>query len=178
MKLMRVIVVASAFALICACSGTTTGPTQAGDASATGQTAQAATATRIPDPCKLLTQAEASEAIGAKLDAGELKRFGAITRCSFYNKQDRDQELFLDVHNETATVPDSVLFEASTHSPDAKPVREIGEQALWYHSDDRFGGTSLDILKGGRFVHVILPRTIKTMTPPVEKAAKLIASRM
>lgn len=175
MKLMRVMTGAIALALICACSGTKAGPAQAASATTTAQPAPAA---RIPNPCKLLTQAEASEAIGAKVDPGELKQFGAVTRCSFYNKQDREREVFLDVHNDTATVPDSVLFEASTHSPDAKPVSGIGDQALWYHSDDRFGGTSLDILKGGRFVHVILPRTIKTLTPAVEKAGKLIASRM
>lgn len=175
MKLVRVMVVASALASTCACSGTKPGPGQPADASTAGQPASVA---RIPDPCKLLTQAEASEAIGAKLDAGELKQFGAITRCSFYNKQDREQELFLDVQNETATVPDAALFDASTHGPGTKPVLGIGDQALWYHSDDRFGGTSLDILKGGRFVHVILPRTIATMTPAVEKAGKLIAGRM
>ena len=175
MKLVRVMMVASALASTCAYSGTKARPAHATGASTTGSAAATA---RISDPCKLLTQAEASEAIGAKLDPGELKRFGAITRCSFYNKRDREQELFLDVHNETATVPDAALFDASTHSPDAKPVHGIGDQALWYHSDDRFGGTSLDILKGGRFVHVILPRTIKTLTPSVEKAGKLIASRM
>ena len=162
-------------ALVCACSGTKAGP----DPTAGGSTtAQAASAARIPDPCKLLTQAEASEAIGPRLEAGELKRFGIITRCSFYNKRESDQDLFLDVQNETAPVADSVLFDSSTHGPDAKPVPGVGDQALWFHSDKRFAGSSLDILKSGRLVHVILPRTIKTVTPPVEKAAKLIASRM
>jgi hypothetical protein len=165
MKFVRVMVIGGALASACACSGTKAG----------GTTAQAPSAPRIPDPCRLLTQAEASEAIGTKLDAGTLKRFGIITRCAYYNSRTREQELFMDVHNETAPVADPALFDSYTHMPDVKPVSGIGDQALWSHSEI---GSGLDILKGGRLVQVGLPRTMTTMTPAVERAARVIASRM
>lgn len=171
----KMVLLALAMGSICACSSTKAAPDQAAGA---GTTVQAAPAARIADPCKLLTQAEASEAIAAQVDAGELKQFGVITRCSFYNKRDSQQELLLDVQNDKAPVADSVLFDSSSHGPDAKPVPGIGDQALWFHSEGFGGGTSLDILKGGRLVHIILPRTIKTMTPAVLNAARLIAGRM
>jgi len=109
-----------------------------------------------PIPANLLTQVEASEAIGAKLGPGELKRMGIITRCTYYNRA-TDQMLWLDVHNETAPEPDAVLFDSYTHMPNVKPVSGIGDQALWSHSDF---GSDLDILKGGRLVLMGLPRTM------------------
>src|SRR5215471_21819013 len=109
MKLMRVMVTAGALASVCACSGTKAGPDQA--TAGAGTAGQAPPVSRIANPCKLLTQTEASEAIGTKLEAGELKRFGGVTRCSFYNKRDSDREVFLDVQNESAPNPDSVEFD-------------------------------------------------------------------
>ena len=169
MKLLRSMILGTALVSACACSGSKTGPEPA------DRTAQAAAVARITDPCKLLTQAEASELIGAKLDPGELKRLGIITRCAFYNKAAQELGVFLDVHNESAPEPDAVLFESYTHMPNANPVSGIGDQALWSHSEI---GSGLDILKGGRLVQMGLPRTIASMTPAVEKAARLIASRM
>jgi hypothetical protein len=136
--------------------------------------AEAASSARIADPCKLLTQAEASAALSAALGPGELKRMGIITRCAYSNAA-ADQKIFLDVQNETAPVTDAALFDSFTHMPDAKPVSGIGDQALWGHSEY---ATSLFILKGGKVVAVGLPRTVAAMTPGIEKAAKLIASRM
>ena len=86
---------------------------------------------RIADPCRLLTQAEASEAIGAKLEAGELKQFGGITRCSFYNMRDNEQGLILDVKNENSPTSDSAYFESDSHNPDAKAVSGIGSGILF-----------------------------------------------
>lgn len=171
MKLARVIAIAVALASACACSNNKPAPEQGGPST----NVQAASVARIADPCKLLTQAEASEVLGANLDPGVLKRFGVITRCTFYNKHVSGQELFLDVHNETAPETDSALFDGYTHMPGIKPVSGIGDQALWSHDEL---STRLAILKGGRMVEVGLPRTISAMTPAIEKAAKLIASRM
>lgn len=171
MKLARLIVIAAALASACACSSKKPAPDEANSST----DAQAASVARIADPCKLLTQAEASEAMGASLEPGVLKRFGVITRCTFSNKRVPEQDLFLDVHNETAPESDSVLFDSYTHVPDIQHVSGIGEQALWAHSEL---STRLDIFKGGRLVEVGLPRQIATMTPALEKAGKLIASRM
>ena len=172
MKLVRVMVIGGAFASACACSGAKPGPAQAAVA---GTTAQADSAPRIADPCKLLTQAEASEAIGTKLEAGELKRFGGITRCVFYNNRDNQQLVLLDVRNESSPTSDSGDFESDSHNPNAKPVPGIEDQAFWFHNEL---GSSLEIFKGGRLVRVTLPRRMTTMTPALEKAARLIASRM
>lgn len=171
MKLARLIVIAAALASACACSSKKPAPEQASSST----DVQAASVARIADPCKLLTQAEASEAMGAGLEPGVLKRFGVITRCTFSNKRVPEQDLFLDVHNETAPESDSVLFDSYTHMPDIQHVSGIGDQALWAHSEL---STRLDIFKGGRLVEVGLPRTVATMTPALEKTGKLIASRM
>lgn len=171
MKLVRGMILATALVSACACSVSKTGPEQASG----GTRAQAAAVARITDPCKLLTQAEASELIGARLEPGELKRLGIITRCAFYNKRAQQLGVFLDVHNDTAPEPDAVLFDSYTHMPNANAVSGIGDQALWSHSEI---GSGLHIMKGGRLVQMGLPRTVATMTPAVEKAARLIASRM
>jgi hypothetical protein len=171
MKLARLIVIAAALVSACACSSNQPAPERASSST----DLQAASVARIADPCKLLTQAEASEAMGASLEPGVLRRFGVITRCTFSNKRVPEQDLFLDVHNETAPESDSVLFDGYTHVPDIQHVAGIGDQALWAHSEL---STRLDIFKGGRLVEVGLPRTVATMTPALEKAGKLIASRM
>lgn len=169
MKFFRAVTVLALLAAVCACSGTKNSA-----AEPSGLQAQAAPTARIADPCKLLTQAEASEAIGAKLGSGDLKHFGIVTRCTYYSLA-TDQKLFLDVHNETAPEPDAVLFDSYTHMPNVKPVSGIGDQALWSHSEI---GSWLDILKAGRLVQIGLPHTVTTITPAVEKAATQIASRM
>jgi len=146
---------------------------------------QAASAPRITDPCKLLTQVEASEAAGRKLNPGELERFGGITRCTFPDPTDSEGQIFLDVHGETAPVADAALFDSYLHAPNGKPVSGIGDQAVWSHSEmpspsgrSVMKFTSLDILKGGRLVEVRLPGSMTTITAGVEKAGKLIAGRM
>lgn len=171
MRLARVIVIGVAFASACACSEKKATPDQPDPAT----NVQPASAARIADPCKLLTQAEASEAMGAKLEPGVSRQFGVITRCTFSNKRIPEQDLFLDVHNETAPESDSALFDSYTHVPDIQHLSGIGDQALWAHSEL---STRLGIFKGGRLVEVGLPRQIVTITPALDKAAKLIASRM
>ena len=157
-----------ALAAACGCSsGKSESPVQAASA-------PAARAAPIADPCKLLTQAEAAEAIGMNVGPGETKRMGIITRCAFHDQAGQDLVIWLDVHNETAPVADPELFDSYTHL-EVKPVSGIGEQALWAHNQI---GTNLSILKGGRMVEVGLPREMATITPAVEQAAKLIASRM
>jgi len=109
------------------------------------------------------------------LSPGEMRRFGIVTRCSFFYRADPSRDVLLDVQNETAPVTDAELFDSYTHMPDVQRVSGIGEQALWNHSEI---GSGLDILKNGHMVEMKVPRSIATVTPPVEKAAKAIASRM
>lgn len=104
--------------------------------------------------------------MGEKLTPGDLQHYGPATRCRFFHGVDED--LRLDAQ-------DAALFETFTHLPDVKPVSGIGDQALWLHSEY---GTFLHILNSGRLVSMGLPRRMASMTPGVEKAARLVASRM
>lgn len=174
MKALRVIAILGALAMFCRCNGKSTEPTQqSSQGSNTG--AVKAAGPRIGDPCKLLTQAEASDAINTRLGPGEIKTFRGITRCAFFNSGNREEEIWLDVQNDSAVVDDRTLFDSLSHGPDVKLVAGIGDQALWSHSQI---GTFLYILKAGNMVAIGLPRTMAAMTPAVEKSGKLIASRM
>jgi hypothetical protein len=175
MRILKIIITLSAVAIFSSCNrGNSPGSAQQSDQSSNTSVAQA-TSPRIADPCKLLTQNEASEAISTRLGPGEMKTFRGVTRCAFFNTQNREEELWLDVQNETAVVTDVVLFDSLSHGPDVKPVSGIGDRALWAHSQI---GTFLYILKGGNMLAIGLPRTMAAMTPAVEKAGKLMASRM
>lgn len=163
MRSFRIIVVLGALVFTAGChSSKSAAPTQATTSVATANPASHT----ISDPCKLLSQSEASAALGEKLDAGKLKHFGPDTRCQFFAGENED--LFLDV-------ADPSMFEALAHGSDAKPVSGIGDKALWQHNEY---ATFLHILKGGNLVSMGLPRTMSNMTPGVENAGKLIASRM
>lgn len=173
MKPLQPMAIAVTLAVTCAClSSKSNVPAQ--DASGSTSAASSAATARITDPCKLLTEAEASEAIGAKLGPGVLKNLGVVTRCAYSNRA-QEQELWLDVQNSTAVVSDPVLFDSLGHGPDSKWINGIGDQAVWAHSQY---ATFLYVLKGGNMVAMGLPRTMATVTPAVEKAAKLVATRM
>ena len=127
----------------------------------------AAAAAPIVNPCKLLTPAEASAAIGQTLVRSDVQHYGPITRCRFFNAAG-DEPFWLDA-------ADAATFEGLEHLPDAKPIAGIGERALWQH--DQLS-TFLHILKGGNMISMGLPRTLATLTPGVQKAEKLLAGRM
>lgn len=131
--------------------------------------ASRAAAARAPvaNPCSLLSQDEASRAVGRKLVRSDLQHYGPVTRCRFFSA-DGDEPVWLDAE-------DAAVFEGLAHVPDAKPVGGIADQALWQHSET---GTFLHILKGGRLISMGLPRTLAALTPEVETAAKLVAMRM
>lgn len=174
MRMLGVVITLAAIALPCGCSKSKS-ETQAATAGTTSSEVSPVRATPIADPCKLLTQAEASKIVGATLNPGETRRFGVVTRCSFFNRADPAREVLLDVQNETAPVSDSALFDSYTHLPGVQHVSGVGDQALWVHNEI---DSEVDILKGGRLVEMKVPRQVATMTPAVEGAAKAIASRM
>lgn len=143
-------------------SSTSAAPAQA----TTSEAAAKPASPPISDPCKLLSQAEASAALGEKLGAGKLQHFGPVSRCQFFAGVNED--LFLDS-------ADPATFDALAHGSDAKPVSGIGDKALWQHNEY---ATFLHILKGGNMISMGLPRTMSNLTPGVENAGKLVASRM
>lgn len=127
--------------------------------------ANAASAHPIADPCKLLTQAEVSAALGMKFRAGELTHPG-LPRCRFLTAS--QDEVFIDV-------VDPSMFDAYAHAPGTTPLPGIGDKALWAH--DQFS-SDIYIVKGGNMVTIGLPRTVSKMTPAVANVAELVASRM
>ena len=120
----------------------------------------------ITDPCKLLTSAEASAVLGAKIGAGEVTHPGPHPRCRFVTSS--FDEIFIDVS-------DPATMTAIVQSGGATAVAGIGDQAAWQH--DTYS-SALFIEKGGNAVVLGVPRTIATPTPAVQESAKLIASRM
>lgn len=117
----------------------------------------------IANPCKLLTQAEVSAAMGMKFRAGELTHPG-LPRCRFLTAS--SDEVFIDV-------VDPSMFDAYAHG--ATPLPGIGDKALWAH--DQFS-SDIYIVKGGNMVTLGLPRNITRMTPALAKLARLVATRM
>lgn len=164
MRYVKLFALLTSLALTASCSGspgntaTTLGP-------------QAAAAQRpspsISDPCKLLTLAEASAAIGKSLVRNDVQHYGPVTRCRFFDAGG-DEPIWLDV-------ADAATFDGLAHMPGMKAVNGIGDQALWQHDEL---STFVHILKGSNMVSMGLPRTFATMTPAVTKAAQLVASRI
>lgn len=146
------------------CSGSSGNAPAAGGTQASGAQRQSVP---ISDPCKLLTRAEASAAVGKTLVRNDVQKFGPVTRCRFFDAGG-NEPTWLDVE-------DAATFDGLTHMPDVTPVSGVGDQALWQHNEL---ATFVHILKGSNTVSMGLPRTVSTMTPAVEKAAKLVASRM
>lgn len=142
MLFLRTIIVLGALVFASGChSSKTTVTTQGTERVAAGSAA----APSISDPCKLLSQAEASAALGEKLGAGKLRHYGPVSRCQFFAGEKED--LFLDV-------ADPAMFDALAHGSDAKPIAGIGDRALWQHNEY---ATFLHIVKGGNMVSMGFP---------------------
>lgn len=163
-KLLVLLVTSLAFTT--GCSGS--GGSAAAAPGATGRSSAAPGSSHpIADPCRLLTRAEASAAVGKALVRNDVQHFGPVTRCRFFDASG-DEPIWLDV-------ADASTFDALTHMPGMTPVSGIGDQALWQHDEL---STFVHILKGGNMVSMGLPRTVSTLTPAIMKAAKQVAGRM
>lgn len=160
----RIIAVMTVIVALAGCSNskrTVTG----GPASSSSSPKASAAAFTIKDPCRLLTQDEASTIMGAKVGPGETHNIPPVIRCGYFtNSQD---ELFLDVSG----------TETFDGSPAAgfTPVSGVGDKAAWQH--DQFG-SHLTIVKGPNMVTLGLPPSIHMDSAAMEKFGKLIASRM
>ena len=160
------------FAVLLASSALTVGCSRSAEESSATPTHASTAAARtrsapLADPCKLLTQEEAAAAIGRSVTRSDLQHYGRVNRCRFFSA-DGDEPIWLDAE-------DAAMFDAVAHLPDAKPLSGIADQAFWQHNEL---STFVHILKNGRMVSMGLPRTMSTLTPEAEKAAKLVASRM
>ena len=164
-KFVFVFVISSA--LMAGCSGSSGNTSAAPSAAQPSPSTAQRSSLSISDPCRLLTLAEASAAVGETLVRNDVQHYGPVTRCRFFNGGG-DEPIWLDVE-------DADTFDGLTHLPDVKPVSGIGDRALWQHNEL---ATFVHILKGGNMVSMGLPRTLSTMTPAVNKAAQLVAGRM
>ena len=88
--------------------------------------AAAAPASAAPNPCALVTAAEASRAMGmpalpAKPDAGDEN-----TECRYYNAA-KDENVVVQVHHKAADFPDYLL---AVKDPHIKHLPQIGPKAF------------------------------------------------
>ncbi len=99
----------AALALVESCSGSTDKASQASVAQANANTAHPVSAP-ISNPCALLTQEEASAAIGQKIVRNDLQHDGPVSRCRFFDASG-DEPLWLDAE-------DAAMFDGLAHLPD------------------------------------------------------------
>jgi hypothetical protein len=164
MSSLRIFVVVILVGLIAGCSGTKNSSAASGNSAVASHPRAAA----IANPCKLLTQQEASAVMGAPVRGpGELVHIQNVgARCRFFTKS--EDELFLDA-------TDDSLYDTYSHLGGV-PVPGIGgDGAMWLHSQV---GSYLYIKKDGNMITMGMPRTITTVTPAVIAAGKAIASGM
>jgi hypothetical protein len=117
------------------------------------------------DPCKLVTTAEASTAMGASSLPGKLHKGRAGSSCRYYSP-DHKMNVFVQAIGPADMQGASQLG--------GKNVSGIGDQAVW-------AAGSLFIRKGGNFAQVGLYRTagsMEHMDPQIIPLAKAAASRM
>lgn len=160
MKWVRVLAALIVCAAITGCLGTK------GTASFSGGSAIAAPADPALDPCKLLTQAEASAALGLKVSPGRtIKNLMDTTTCAFATPAGDDLTIAIES-------PD---FYNGVAANGGVPVQGIGAKALWLHMP---WSNELYVLKDHSLVHVSFPGHATGLSPAMIMAGKQIASRM
>lgn len=162
---LRTIAVLAVVAGLAGCSSSKSTATSSSGSSSSAAKGTPAAAFTIKDPCRLLTQEEASTIMGAKVGPGETHNIPPVIRCGYFTKS--QDELFLDVSG-TETFDDSPAAGFT-------PVAGVGDKAAWQH--DQFG-SHLTIVKGPNMITLGLPPSVHMDNAAVEKFGKLIASRM
>lgn len=117
----------------------------------------------IADPCKLVSVAEVSEAMGRPSKPGELTHPFNGNRCRFYDAT-AQYEIFLQTVD--PALVKGVLAEATV-------LPGMGDWAYW-------SGGAVYVGKGDHALMIgfQLPHTLTAMTPAAEKLARAVASRM
>jgi hypothetical protein len=125
----------------------------------------AAPASASPNPCTLVTTAEASAAMGVSSLPGKPHTSRHASSCRFYSA-DHTKNVFVQTLG-----ADDMIGAAQIGG---KPVPGIGDKALWI-------GGSMYVKKGGNYMQVGLYRnaeSMKTMDPAIIPLAKTVAGRM
>src|SRR5579875_616273 len=111
MKAVGLVVAAGLLSVLAACTGSTSISANSPPKGADSKSGSAS----LANPCTLLTQAEASAALGMQFGAAEMidnKKLGK--RCRFATSGD---ELFIDISDNNG------LADSYAHLPDATPVK-------------------------------------------------------
>jgi hypothetical protein len=162
MKAVGLVVAAGLLSVLAACTGSTSISANSPPKGADSKSGSAS----LANPCTLLTQAEASAALGMQFGAAEMidnKKLGK--RCRFATSGD---ELFIDISDNNG------LADSYAHLPDATPVKGLGDKAVWMPGHIPI----LCIVKGNTLVNIGFPPSVKSLTPGARKVAELVASRM
>src|SRR5579875_2552894 len=164
MKAVGLVVAAGLLSVLAACTGSTS---ISANSSTKGAAASKSGSASLVNPCTLLTQAEASAALGMQFEAGQMvdnKKLGK--RCRFPTGND---ELFIDISD------NSDLADSYAHLPDVVSVKGLGDKALWMPATEN---KLLCIVKHNILVNIGFPPSVKSLTPGARKVAELVASRM
>lgn len=126
----------------------------------------AAPAGAAPNPCKLVTQAEAARALGTAVLAAKPVPGGGNTECRYLNAA-QNENVLVQVHDRTGDFPAEMLTAPGVHH-----VPQVGPKAILL-------GTTLFMLQHGTYVTIGLYKGPSvTDDAAVIKLGKLAASRM
>ena len=167
MKAVGLVVAAGLLSVLAACTGSTSISANSPPKGAADLKSGSAS---LVNPCTLLTQAEASAALGIQFGAAEMidnKKLGK--RCRFATG---DDELFIDISDNTGLADSYALL------PNVVSVKGLGDKALWMPGRWETENKLLCIVKHNILVNIGFPPSVKSLTPGARKVAELVASRM
>lgn len=123
-------------------------------------------ATAAPNPCNLVSKAEAARALGVPVLPASPSPGDENTECRYYNAQ-KDQNVLVEVHHSVSTYPDGMIG-----MPGITALPQIGPKA-WE------GSGTVYMVKHGTYVTIGIYKgaNIKSDAAAI-KLAKIAASRM
>lgn len=128
--------------------------------------AAATPALAAPNPCKLVTQAEAARALGLAVLPAKPVPGGGNTECRYLNA-DKSQNVVVQVHDRVSDFPASMLA-----VPGVKHVPQIGPKAMVFSN-------TLFMVKHGTYVTIgIFKGPSVKDDADVVRLGKIAASRM
>lgn len=133
--------------------------------------ALAAPASAAPNPCTLVTSAEAARAIGTAVLPAKPDPSEENTECRYYNTA-KDENVVVAVHHSVSSFPDSLL---AVKDPSIKHLPQIGPKAV-------LAANTIYMIKHGTYVTIGIAKGMGQENPafnaPLIKLGMLAASRM
>jgi hypothetical protein len=133
--------------------------------------ALAAPASAAPNPCALVTSAEAARAMGTSVLPAKPDPSAENTECRYYNTA-KDENVVVAVHHDVSSFPDYLL---TIKDPRIKRLPQIGPKAI-------LASNTIYMIKRGTYVTIGIAKGMGQENPafnaPLIKLATLAASRM